>query len=305
MDVGEAISKFAPSEMLQKGTEAYLRVSPGRSLVSSARATIRADQLFDEQVSRLIDVAKREAWPEDYLAWRVEALAVEMGKKANLDAIAQFASKMLKDGSSITEEDIDKIDSEWVNYFVDHASKVTDEDMREIWGAVLAGEINNPGRFSKRTLSVVADLGKAEAESFKKVCSYIIDASCGRMLALQLEDDYASYNNGSISYYELSELASRGLFALNGAMQFPVQPDTWETVIDGDLIVSIGGDGRQSRDAAQFSPSFTRVGLELSTLCNERDVKGIIKALDRKRDLGKIGLIVKNRNGDVLDPKDL
>lgn len=256
-------------------------------------------------MSRLIDVAKREAWPEDYLAWRVEALAAEMGKKANLDAIAQFASKMLKDGSSITEEDVDKIDSEWVNYFVDHASKVTDEDMREIWGAVLAGEINTPGLFSKRTLSVVADLGKAEAESFKKVCSYIIDTSCGRMLVLNLDADHTSYNDDSISYYELNELASRGLLTPYAAKELPIRTGTWETVIHGDLIVSIGGDGRQSGDAAKFSPSFTRIGLELSTLCNERDVKGIIKALNRKRHLGQIGLMVKNRNGDVLDPKDL
>lgn len=152
---------------------------------------------------------------------------------------------------------------------------------------------------------MVADLGKAEAESFKKVCSYIIDASCGRMLALELEDDYASYNNGFISYYELSELASRGLFALSGAMEFPIYSGTWEVVIDDDPIVSIGGDGRQSRGAAQFSPSFTRIGLELSTLCNERDVKGLIKALNRKRHLGQIGLMVKNRNGDVLGPEDL
>ena len=291
--------------MLEKGTEAYLRVSPRRSLVSSARARIKADQLFDKQVSRLVETAKREAWPRDYLAWRVETLAVEMGKKANLDAVAQYADKMLESESGISEEDVDKIDSEWVNYFVDHASKVTDEDMREIWGAVLAGEINAPGRFSKRALSVIADLGRAEAESFRKACPYIIDTLHGRMLALQIDADYTTYNNGSISYYELSELASRGLFALSGAMEFPVQPDMWETVINGDLIVSIGGDGKQSRGAAQFSPSFTRIGLELSSLCNERDVKGIIKALDRKRSLGKIGLIVKNRNGDVLDPNDL
>ncbi len=62
---------------------------------------------------------------------------------------------------------------DWANQFFDDCKDVSDEMMREIWARILAGEIAQPGRFSRRTLRVVRDIFPADAEAFQIAASYI------------------------------------------------------------------------------------------------------------------------------------
>ena len=49
---------------------------------------------------------------------------------------------------------------------------VSDDDMQQIWAGILAGEANNSGSFSRRTVNLVADLDKRNAQLFRNLCGF-------------------------------------------------------------------------------------------------------------------------------------
>ena len=64
------------------------------------------------------------------------------------------------------------VDEDWVERFVSHARMVGDPEMRTLWARILAGEVNKPGSYSRRTLSTLSDLTKGEAEIFTQLCGF-------------------------------------------------------------------------------------------------------------------------------------
>ena len=53
---------------------------------------------------------------------------------------------------------------------------VTDEEMQLLWSRVLAGETKRPKSFSLRTLDILRNLSKEEAEKFQNLCKYSLHA---------------------------------------------------------------------------------------------------------------------------------
>jgi hypothetical protein len=58
------------------------------------------------------------------------------------------------------------MDLDWISSFFQKARHVSDTTMQSLWSKILAGEANHPGSFSKRTLGIVSDIGRHEAETF-------------------------------------------------------------------------------------------------------------------------------------------
>ncbi len=86
--------------------------------------------------------------------------------QANLEAIFSKAPLQLPD--RVSEK---PVDSDWMLLFLDHAKKVSDDEMRGLWAKILAGEVTEPGRYAKRTLSFLSTLSREEAELFTTVSS--------------------------------------------------------------------------------------------------------------------------------------
>lgn len=52
------------------------------------------------------------------------------------------------------------INDDWMNAFLRYAEDASSEQLQQLWGRVLAGEVRRPGSFSRRTLRFMADLDK-------------------------------------------------------------------------------------------------------------------------------------------------
>lgn len=61
---------------------------------------------------------------------------------------------------------VGKPTDDWMAEFVDMRKNASDNNMRELWGRVLAGEAQNPGSFSIRSLFTLKTLLASEAEQF-------------------------------------------------------------------------------------------------------------------------------------------
>jgi hypothetical protein len=69
-----------------------------------------------------------------------------------------------------------EIDDDWLNFFVRLAEDKSSEELQQLFGKILSGEVRRPGSFSLRTLQIMATISKPEAERVSRVLSYALDA---------------------------------------------------------------------------------------------------------------------------------
>jgi len=128
----------------------------------------------------------------------------EAKKQSNIEAITQSALPLLEDKSAPQNAEDD-----WITNFFDKSRIVSDGEMQQLWSRVLAGEANFPGAFAKRTVNLLADLDKGDAELFACLCGFgwMIDDVVP--LVFDLQGDI--YNRSGINFGSLAHLESLGL----------------------------------------------------------------------------------------------
>lgn len=90
-----------------------------------------------------------------------------------IDNIAHCLKHALPLVENAIEESVDK-STHFINRWRDEAKLISKEDIREIWGRVLAQEINDPDSISLRTLDVIKNLSTLEAVSFLTISKYVL-----------------------------------------------------------------------------------------------------------------------------------
>lgn len=92
----------------------------------------------------------------------------------NKNNVAQVALEELKSESSEKlfekDEDLD-VSEDWLNVFEGHAGQMGSENMRRLFGKILANEIRRPATFSIRTINLMAQLDNDAAVLFARLCS--------------------------------------------------------------------------------------------------------------------------------------
>lgn len=132
---------FEPSGIRRKAR------ADGDALVIMEEARARANEVSVRAARRLLDIEER--------------------RQVNIEAIAGEAAKLLP--GQVTE---DPVSTDWAARFFAECQDVSDEQMRTAWAKVLAGEVTQPGSFSARTLFVLKNISKAEADLFNTLSSH-------------------------------------------------------------------------------------------------------------------------------------
>lgn len=89
----------------------------------------------------------------------------EIIRQENIEEIAEKSLLYLPE--SVSEE---PVDTDWRTRFFTKAQDISSNEMQEIWAKILAEEISTPWKTSLRTLDVLANISKNEAELFSKAC---------------------------------------------------------------------------------------------------------------------------------------
>lgn len=232
----------------------------------------------------------------------VKAWAIESGLSADdTNALCNGVMKLLLSEANISsaidfcsaamrgrEGDPDSIGHGWFLRWEDGAGSESDAEMQEVWGRILAGELEQPGSFSKRTLSIVSDMGRDDAESFRVFCSLCAGGVDGAGVGqptiplLFLDGGGTSYNDGALSYREASRLEALGLVRTGVGTRFEAA---------GRVILCIGGTSYRVVGDGGLSigdAGLTVYGEELSRLCEIGSADGLLAA--SIRELGTKGL---------------
>lgn len=95
---------------------------------------------------------------------------IEAERQKNIDKVTLYA---LREAARITNAASEKpVDKDWMNRFINVTQDVSEDQMQEVWGKVLAGEVNKPGTFSMRTMELLKNLSKEEAEVFRQYVQF-------------------------------------------------------------------------------------------------------------------------------------
>ena len=98
-------------------------------------------------------------------------VAKESKRQNNINNVVAIAAQSLKDEKEVSSE---PVNPDWATRFFDIAQDISDETMQDLWGRILAGEVTRPKSYSLRTLDVLKNITREEAELFEKAAQYVL-----------------------------------------------------------------------------------------------------------------------------------
>lgn len=190
-----------------------LAAGPDR-IVAKAIAQAEADIILADGRARAHDI---EARAVDRLRSR------EARRQRNIESIAGQANKALPPPDQVSEEPVSE---DWTSRFFDECQDISDTEMQKIWARILAGEVARPKSFAPRTLSIVRDMTKEDAQLFEQLCCFVWFVP-GAGFAPIIHDVKAEHVTAKgIRFINLTHLAAVGLIEFNSITGFVIERRT-------------------------------------------------------------------------------
>jgi hypothetical protein len=130
----------------------------------------------------------------------------EAKKQQNIESITAKALPELAEAATP-----ERVEDDWITNFFDKCRLISDEEMQMLWSRVLAGEASSPGRYSKRTVSILSSLDKSDAALFTKLCSFTWDM--GEFVPVVFDAQDTIYTGAGINFVTLKHLDEIGLIS--------------------------------------------------------------------------------------------
>lgn len=113
-------------------------------------------------------------------------LAREKRKLNNVQNVIEQAQQHFVEGEQVSDE---PVNSDWINRFFTIVEDVSDAEMQQLWARILAGEVKKPKSYSLRTLEVLRNMSKEEAEQITKASQYVLYGGiiCSEDFGINLE----------------------------------------------------------------------------------------------------------------------
>ena len=179
---------------------------------------------------------------------------------ANVKSVADHAAEQLRE-TEVRDHDPDP---DWAARFFDIAQDVSSEHLQKLWGRILAGEVETPGRTSLRTLSILKNASQREAKQFEALMRYRI----GNFIFT----DGCRAVSGDGFGGAMVHLAHVGLL-YSGWGPRPVvklnQHGTWSTLHHGHVLIVEGPPGSEV-NVSMDMVLLTASGQELAELCEHQ-----------------------------------
>jgi len=238
-----------------------------------------------EKIRTLADIEIRDLQQRALIRFVTE----ETKKQANIESIVYKSINNLEDDAKP-----EGIEDDWIMNFFDKCKLISDNEMQKIWAKILAGEANSPGAFSRKTINMLADLDKGDAELFMRLCSFGWVIGDIVPLVYDCQDEF--YHRHGINFNALSHLESLGFIRFDEVgfdrLGFPKKVTVYYNGRPVELTFP--------KDAGNIlglgEALLTRAGHELAPVCGSEPVDGFFdfvydrwasKSLVSKRETGQ------------------
>ncbi|MEB3315136.1 MAG: DUF2806 domain-containing protein [Candidatus Melainabacteria bacterium] len=238
-------------------------------IVRLAKANSKA-RFIEETRNLDIEHLKKNFPAPDSQTFIGRFLGEERKKQENTLSIIKKTIPFLKETAKPQD-----IDNDWVLNFNDKSKLISEESMQKHWARILAEEANQPQSFSKRTVNLMAEIDKRDAEAFTNLCAFKWELEEGKSYFLFIPFNFETNTSKlftKINYETLILLSSIGLiekqdkgYDLNfrpGEYQIKYANSSYILIFQTQARVNIG------------SVSLTPMGKELSKICNPEPIAG-------------------------------
>jgi hypothetical protein len=116
----------------------------------------------------------------------------------------------------------DKVGEDWLAFLFERANLVSDVEMQSLWSRILAGEVNAPGTFSRRTLQVVSSLEKRDAHLITALCGFVWRMGSESIPVVNDVRAKIFVENG-ITFASLTHLDALGIVRFDNSVGFRIQ----------------------------------------------------------------------------------
>lgn len=152
----------------------------------------------------------------------------EVKKQENIESVVDNAYQLLEQEENVLNE---PVDNGWIIRFMNSISDISDDDLQLLWSKILAGEVKKPNTYSLRTLDVLKNMSKCEADLFKKISKLITDDFI-------INDEELTKNYG-LNYSDILKLDDCGLINSDGMVSRTISLFDKKAVLQTDDYVFI------------------------------------------------------------------
>ena len=209
----------------------------------------------------------------------------EKKRQLNMESIVLKALPYLNDDAKPKD-----VEDDWITNFFEKSRNVSDEEMQELWAKVLAGETNASGSYSKKTVNILGDIDKGDAELFVRLCGYVWCLSWPETVVWIVTDDI--YNRNGINFESLTHLLSLGLVQFDNIRRFSHKLPQTTTIQYYDQSVTLAFPKERGNELDVGCVVLTRAGRQLFRVCGAKPVDGFFEYIYGK--LAGQGLVPKN-----------
>jgi uncharacterized repeat protein (TIGR03899 family) len=188
----------------------------------------------------------------------------EMERQQNIDKVVEIAAEQLSQDTTISDDPVDK---DWSVRFFDIVQDISNQEMQGLWGRILAGETKKPSSFSLRTLELLRNLSKEEAECFIKFGQLSIETP-NNVVLLSFSNEKLLKEKYHLQFNERLLLEELGLLAANDLQLTLESPPGKKAKISftmGDTVVVVEAEENTPKNSVDIL-AFTQIGKELLKL---------------------------------------
>lgn len=157
-------------------------------------------------------------------------------------------------------------EDDWMNFYTRFAEDASSENLQDLFGRILTGQIVRPGSFSQATVRAVAELDQAVAADFSLVWEKSVGSAVDYSPDFQRGDGFARWKR----------LVEAGLMAPSETAQFT---PSFNPIVNGQAIWTPAAFGEtfllvyftEHSQARWVHIAFTRVGQELGSILARPD----------------------------------
>lgn len=194
-----------------------------------AMAEAEADaRIIEAKADQAVQKIKAEGRLElhDIRARAAQRITITQDRQQrNLESIVLQASQSLPGDVSDTS-----VDPDWTAQFFEGCQNVSNEQLRQIWAKLLAGEVAAPGSFSLKTLSIVRVMSREHADLFTRLGKTVWTTINGTNPILMGTSVPACDASPGLSFEEILKLSALGLITLSGPSGFAVNLESLELI---------------------------------------------------------------------------
>lgn len=274
----DGFAKLAETICNATGLAAY-----GRKKMANADSYAAIKQAETETQVELLKL-KRQDDIADYVLQR------ESRKLKNVQSVLEKSASHFKESEQVSDK---PVNIDWTNRFINIVENISDDSLQEMWARILSGEVKRPKSFSLRTLDLLQNITKDEAQLFVKAAGYY------------LANNYLYTDSNVLSLHEILLLGEIGFINSEELIKnWEVQPhNKLEVLIDKQTMLVLHNDTDKIIRCQLSIRKLSKAGAEILPLIeksNRENFCDIIAAFVKSKGISQVYRHTVVEYGDII-----